>query len=108
MLGSAEGGITLQIKKKAEAAGELKAYIYLIMDAQLNIQNGAFISAVYYENGEVTHDGTPYKIQNYVYYENGEVTHDGIPYKIFKIIVHGSNWGWKDTSGLRLTQNRIP
>ena len=25
----------------------LNAYIYLIMDAQLNIQNGAYVSAVY-------------------------------------------------------------
>ena len=41
------GGITLQIEKNAEMVGELKAYIYLIMDAQLNIQNGAFISAVH-------------------------------------------------------------
>ena len=29
-------GITLQIEKKAESAGALNAYIYLIMDAQLN------------------------------------------------------------------------
>ena len=28
-------GITLQIEKKAESAGALNAYIYLIMDAQL-------------------------------------------------------------------------
>ena len=41
------GGITIQIKKKAETPGVLNAYIYLIMDAQLNIQNGAYISAVY-------------------------------------------------------------
>ena len=34
--------ITLQIEKKEETAGALNAYIYLIMDAQLNIQNGAF------------------------------------------------------------------
>ena len=40
-------GITLQIEKKAETAGVLNAYIYLIMDAQLNIQNGAYVSAVY-------------------------------------------------------------
>ena len=44
---SAGGGLTLQIKKKAEMAGGLMAYIYLIMDAQLNIQNGVFISAVH-------------------------------------------------------------
>ena len=40
-------GITLQIEKIAESAGNLSAYIYLIMDAQLNIQNGAFVSAIY-------------------------------------------------------------
>ena len=39
--------ITLQIEKKEESAGALNAYIYLIMDAQLNIQNGTYISAVY-------------------------------------------------------------
>ena len=41
------GGITLKIKKNAETAGALKAYIYLIMDAQLNIQNGVFVSAMH-------------------------------------------------------------
>ena len=40
-------GITLQIEKKAESAGALNAYIDLIMDAQLNIQNDAYVSAVY-------------------------------------------------------------
>ena len=44
---NASEGITLQIKKKAETAGALSAYIYLIMDAQLNIQNGEYVSAVY-------------------------------------------------------------
>ena len=44
---NASEGITLQIEKKAESAGSLNAYIYLIMDAQLNIQNGAYVSAVY-------------------------------------------------------------
>ena len=44
---NASEGITLQIEKKAEAAGALNAYIYLIMDAQLNIQNGAYVSVVY-------------------------------------------------------------
>ena len=38
---NASEGITLQIKKEAETAGALNAYIYLIMDAQLNIQSGA-------------------------------------------------------------------
>ena len=40
-------GITLQIEKKAESVGSLNAYIYLIMDAQLNLQNGACVSAIY-------------------------------------------------------------
>ena len=40
-------GIILQTEKKAETAGALKAYIYLIMDAHLNIQSGAYISAIY-------------------------------------------------------------
>ena len=44
---NASEGITLQIEKKAETAGALNAYIYLIMDVQLNIQNGAYVSAVY-------------------------------------------------------------
>ena len=38
-------GITLQIEKKAETDGALNAYIYLIMDAPLNNQNGAYVSA---------------------------------------------------------------
>ena len=38
---NASEGITLQIEKKAESAGALNAYIYLIIDAQLNIQSGA-------------------------------------------------------------------
>ena len=44
---NASEGITLQIEKKAESAGALNSYIYLIMDAQLNIQNGAYVSVVY-------------------------------------------------------------
>ena len=40
-------GITLQIEKKAESAGNLSAYIYLIMDAQLNIKDRAFVSTIY-------------------------------------------------------------
>ena len=46
-IGNTSGGINIQAEKKAESAGALKAYIYLIMDAQLNIQNGTYISAVY-------------------------------------------------------------
>ena len=39
----------MQIEKKAESARALNAYIYLIMNDQLNIQNGAFISALHWE-----------------------------------------------------------
>ena len=46
-IGNTSRGITLQIEKKAETSGALNAYIYLIMDAQLNIQNGALVSAIY-------------------------------------------------------------
>ena len=46
-IGNTSGGIMVQVEKKAESAGALKAYIYLIMDARLNIQNGAYVSAVY-------------------------------------------------------------
>ena len=45
-IGSAGGGITSQIKKKAESARILNAYTYLIMDAQLNIQNRALVSEI--------------------------------------------------------------
>ena len=44
---NASEGITLQIEKKAETTGDLNAYIYLIIDAQLNIQNGTYVSAIY-------------------------------------------------------------
>ena len=44
---NASEGITLQIEEKEESAGALNAYIYLIMDAQLNIKNGTYVSAVY-------------------------------------------------------------
>ena len=44
---NASEGIILQIEKKAETAGSLNAYIYLIMEAQLNIQKGPYVSAVY-------------------------------------------------------------
>ena len=44
---NASEGITLQIERKAESAGALNANIYLIMDAQLNIQNDEYVSVVY-------------------------------------------------------------
>ena len=44
---NASEGITFQIEKKEESAGALNANIYLIMDAQLNIQNGVYVSTLY-------------------------------------------------------------
>ena len=44
---NASVGITLQIEKIEESARALNAYIYLIMDAQLNIQNGTYVFVVY-------------------------------------------------------------
>ena len=44
---NASDGITLQIKNEAKDSGNLNAYIYLIMDAQLNIKDRAFVSVIY-------------------------------------------------------------
>ena len=44
---NASEGITIQITKKAEAAGALNIYLFVVMDAELNIENGRFISAAY-------------------------------------------------------------
>ena len=40
-------GVTIQLTKMAEAAGPLNIYLYIIMDAQLNLEDGQFVSAVY-------------------------------------------------------------
>ena len=40
-------GVTIQLTKTAEAAGALNIYLYIIMDAQLNREDGRFVSAVY-------------------------------------------------------------
>ena len=40
-------GITLQITKTAEAPGALNVYIFIVMDAQLDIEHGEFKSAIY-------------------------------------------------------------
>ena len=37
---NASKGVTIQITKTAEAAGALNIYLYVIMDAQLNIEDG--------------------------------------------------------------------
>ena len=46
-IGNASGESPYRSRKKAESAGALKAYIYPIMDARLNIQSGAYVSVVY-------------------------------------------------------------
>ena len=40
-------GVTIQLTKTAEAAGALNIYLYIIMDAQLNLEDSRFVSAVY-------------------------------------------------------------
>jgi len=44
---NASEGVTIQIAKTAETAGALNIYLYVVMDAQLNIEDGRFVSALY-------------------------------------------------------------
>ena len=44
---NAREGIAIQITKKAGAAGALNIYLFVVMDAQLNIEDGRFVSAAY-------------------------------------------------------------
>ena len=44
---NASVGVTIQITKKVEAAGTLNVYFYVLMDAQLNMEDGRFVSALY-------------------------------------------------------------
>ena len=44
---NASEGITIQITKKAEETGALNIYLFVVMDAQLNIEDGRFVSAAY-------------------------------------------------------------
>jgi len=44
---NASEGVTLQIEKLEDGSGSINAYIYLIMDSQLNIYNGNFNSVLY-------------------------------------------------------------
>ena len=44
---NASEGVTIQITKQVESAGPLNMYLYVIMDAQLNLENGRFINALY-------------------------------------------------------------
>ena len=79
---NASEGISLQIEKKAESAGNLNAYIYLIMDAQLNIENGAYVSTIYQVIKNV-YERTTY------------------------CIVYSSNWSRKNTFSIEFTRKRI-
>ena len=40
-------GVTIQLTKEAEAAGALNISLFIIIDAQLNLRDGRFVSAVY-------------------------------------------------------------
>ena len=44
---NASEGITIQITKEEETKGPLDAYIYVIMDAQINIRDGRFEQLIY-------------------------------------------------------------
>ena len=44
---NASEGITIHVTKKAEATGALNIYLFVVMDAQLNIEDGRFVSAAY-------------------------------------------------------------
>jgi len=44
---NASEGVTLKLDKKAQNAGPLNCYVYILMDAQLNIGDGRLISSVF-------------------------------------------------------------
>ena len=44
---NASEGITIQITKKAESAGALNIYLYVVMDAQLNLEDGRIVYVLY-------------------------------------------------------------
>jgi len=44
---NASEGVTLQLDKTAQAAGPVNCYVFLLMDAQLNIGDGRLISVVF-------------------------------------------------------------
>ena len=44
---NASEGITIQITKMAGATGALNIYLFVVMDAQLNIEDDRFVSAAY-------------------------------------------------------------
>ena len=46
-IGNASEGVTIQLTKTAEAGGPLNLYLYIVQDAQINIENVSIVSAVY-------------------------------------------------------------
>ena len=44
---NASEGITIQITKRADGAGALNIYLFVVMDSRLNIEDGRFVSAAY-------------------------------------------------------------
>ena len=44
---NASKGITIQITKKQEAASAWNIYLFVVIDAQLNIEDDRFVSAAY-------------------------------------------------------------
>ncbi len=44
---NASEGVTIQIAKEADGDGALNVYLYIITDAQLNIEDGRYVSAIY-------------------------------------------------------------
>ena len=44
---NASEGITIQITKKDESDGALNIYLYVVMDAQLNLEDGRIVSVLY-------------------------------------------------------------
>ena len=46
-LKNASDGITLQIEKKADGTGNIKCYLFVLQDGQINFQNGRFKSVGY-------------------------------------------------------------
>ena len=44
---NASEGITIQISKEVEGQSALNVYLYVVMDAQLNIKNGRFVEAIF-------------------------------------------------------------
>ena len=44
---NASEGVTIQITKQAEGAGALDIYLFLVMDAQINLEDGRLASILY-------------------------------------------------------------